>query len=194
MVHVRQCVASYCSFFMTICHFIPDVDECSKADMCLGGVCANTEGSFTCTRCKDGYRVSQDRQRCEGESSQSLPQLEHSPTPSVKMYNCLCYCDLGVSYLYIVCLPIVINVCAGLVSPPDIDECRSGSVCANGICLNSEGSYSCITCPSGYSVSLDGELCEGLSILPETTSNGLSRRSCTLLTSLSLFVTDWNRY
>lgn len=35
--------------------------------MCLGGVCANTEGSYTCTRCKAGYRVSQDRQRCEGK-------------------------------------------------------------------------------------------------------------------------------
>lgn len=44
---------------------------------------------------------------------------------------------------------------------PDIDECQSLSTCANGICLNSEGSYTCENCPTGYRVSYDGELCEG---------------------------------
>lgn len=44
----------------------------------------------------------------------------------------------------------------------DIDECQSLSTCANGICLNSEGSYTCENCPTGYGVSYDGELCEGL--------------------------------
>lgn len=50
-----------------------DVDECSQENFCLGGVCANTEGSYSCTRCKDGYRVSPDRQRCEGRSHLSSP-------------------------------------------------------------------------------------------------------------------------
>lgn len=50
----------------------PDVDECSQGDLCLGGVCANTEGSYICTRCKAGYRVSQDQQRCEGKNSLQL--------------------------------------------------------------------------------------------------------------------------
>lgn len=44
---------------------------------------------------------------------------------------------------------------------PDIDECQSLSTCVNGICLNSEGSYTCENCPTGYRVSFDGELCEG---------------------------------
>lgn len=44
----------------------------------------------------------------------------------------------------------------------DIDECRSLSTCPNGICLNSEGSYSCVNCPTGFTVSPDGELCEGV--------------------------------
>lgn len=47
------------------------------------------------------------------------------------------------------------------VFPSDIDECRSLSICSNGICLNSEGSYTCENCPTGYTVSLDGELCQG---------------------------------
>lgn len=45
----------------------------------------------------------------------------------------------------------------------DIDECQSLDTCANGICLNSEGSYTCENCPAGYTVSYDGELCEGKS-------------------------------
>lgn len=56
----------------------PDVNECSQGDLCLGGVCANTEGSYSCTRCKAGYRVSQDQQRCEGEFCLSL--LTHRKT------------------------------------------------------------------------------------------------------------------
>lgn len=47
------------------------------------------------------------------------------------------------------------------VLPIDIDECQSLDTCANGICLNSEGSYTCENCPAGYRVSYDGELCEG---------------------------------
>lgn len=43
----------------------------------------------------------------------------------------------------------------------DIDECQSLDTCANGICLNSEGSYTCENCPAGYRVSYHGELCEG---------------------------------
>lgn len=55
-----------------------DVNECAQGDLCLGGVCANTEGSYSCTRCKAGYRVSEDQQRCEGEFRLSL--LTHPQT------------------------------------------------------------------------------------------------------------------
>lgn len=55
-----------------------------------------------------------------------------------------------------------VHVCACCVCIcPDIDECQSPSTCANGICLNSEGSYTCENCPTGYRVSYDGELCDG---------------------------------
>lgn len=52
---------------------LPDVDECAEENFCLGGVCSNTEGSYSCTRCKAGYRVSPDRQRCEGRSHLCSP-------------------------------------------------------------------------------------------------------------------------
>lgn len=72
--------------FDLLCHvwclsLLLDVDECAQENFCLGGVCANTEGSYSCTRCKAGYRVSPDRQRCEGRSHLSSPlnkkQLAH---------------------------------------------------------------------------------------------------------------------
>lgn len=47
------------------------------------------------------------------------------------------------------------------LSHSDIDECQFLSTCANGICLNTEGSYTCENCPTGYGVSHDGEFCEG---------------------------------
>lgn len=61
-------------------------------------------------------------------------------------------------------IAILAHVCARApvhVFHTDVDECQSLSTCANGICLNSEGSYTCENCPTGYRVSYDGELCEG---------------------------------
>ncbi len=66
------------------------------------------------------------------------------------------------STYYSVFIVMSMHVCAGVpVFCPDVDECQSLSTCANGICLNSEGSYTCENCPTGYRVSYDGELCEG---------------------------------
>lgn len=58
---------------------------------------------------------------------------------------------------------MLLNVCACVyvLYGSDIDECQSLSTCTNGICLNTEGSYICENCPTGYRVSYDGELCEG---------------------------------
>lgn len=43
----------------------------------------------------------------------------------------------------------------------DIDECQSPDICPLAACINSEGSYSCMTCDSGYKVSSDRHTCEG---------------------------------
>uniref|UniRef100_A0A8B9JQJ1 Latent-transforming growth factor beta-binding protein 1 n=1 Tax=Astyanax mexicanus TaxID=7994 RepID=A0A8B9JQJ1_ASTMX len=121
-----------------------DVDECAHHSLCVEGVCVNTAGSFTCTQCEVGYRLSEDRQRCEGESG-SLSCVE----------------------------------AGGLVSPlfvfyTDVDECLILSMCRNGICLNSEGSFSCVDCPTGYRVSGDGERCDDVDecAVAEMCSNG----------------------
>lgn len=51
-----------------------------------------------------------------------------------------------------------------LTSPPpcptDEDECEAGTVCDNGICTNTPGSFQC-QCLSGYHLSRDRSRCEG---------------------------------
>uniref|UniRef100_A0A8C3DKS7 Latent-transforming growth factor beta-binding protein 1 n=1 Tax=Corvus moneduloides TaxID=1196302 RepID=A0A8C3DKS7_CORMO len=42
----------------------------------------------------------------------------------------------------------------------DIDECTAQAACPSGLCLNTEGSYSCTSCDTGYTVSRDGSMCE----------------------------------
>lgn len=74
-----------CPVVVTLLFLLPDVDECAQGDLCLGGVCANTEGSYTCTRCKAGYRVSQDRQRCEGKFQPTKALLRLSKTYSTHL-------------------------------------------------------------------------------------------------------------
>lgn len=44
----------------------------------------------------------------------------------------------------------------------DIDECTARAPCPSRLCLNTEGSYSCMSCDTGYAVSRDGSMCEGI--------------------------------
>uniref|UniRef100_A0A8K9XCA5 Latent transforming growth factor beta binding protein 2 n=1 Tax=Oncorhynchus mykiss TaxID=8022 RepID=A0A8K9XCA5_ONCMY len=127
--HFRQCVASYCSFFMSICHFIPDVDECSKADVCLGGVCANTEGSFTCTLINV----------CAGLVSP--PDIDECQSGSV-CANGICLNSEG-SFSCITC-PSGYSVSLDGELCEDVDECSKDGVCSHGQCLNTDGSYICL--------------------------------------------------
>lgn len=45
--------------------------------------------------------------------------------------------------------------------PSDIDECALPTTCPWGTCTNTEGSFLCITCQPGFTVSEDGQRCEG---------------------------------
>ena len=44
--------------------YIADIDECKRdPNICGGGRCTNTQGSYFCT-CDPGYELTSDRSRC----------------------------------------------------------------------------------------------------------------------------------
>ena len=46
---------------------LSDLDECrNDPDICLNGICRNTEGSYKCF-CEDGYTLSQSGEFCVGK-------------------------------------------------------------------------------------------------------------------------------
>lgn len=96
-------------------YLLPDVDECAQGDLCLGGVCANTPGSYSCTRCKAGYTVSQDRQRCEGKS---ILQLIHHKSLRLFTQHIWAVCQLTIKKkfpsTYYSVLQWCLNISAGL--------------------------------------------------------------------------------
>lgn len=92
---------------------------------------------------------------CRPHSVKSVSDCQDSWNPS----QCILLNSVLPTSYYIfivICLHELVCMCF-----TDIDECQSLSTCANGICLNSDGSYTCENCPTGYRVSYDGELCEG---------------------------------
>lgn len=44
----------------------------------------------------------------------------------------------------------------------DVNECAAGNMCPAGICINTEGSYTCQNCRPGFGPSADGLRCDGI--------------------------------
>ncbi|KAK4824559.1 hypothetical protein QYF61_016677, partial [Mycteria americana] len=135
--------------------FISDVDECLQdSDICLGGNCMNTDGSYKCT-CPDGFQqianrgcqalnvsVFSDINECE-RSDLCSPHGECLNTDG--SYQCICERGFSVSADGRTC--------------EDVDECANGTICgSHGFCENMDGSYRCL-CYQGYQDAQDGQGC-----------------------------------
>lgn len=59
----------------------PDLDECAFPGVCPSGVCTNSEGSFSCRDCGEGYRPSPLGHTCKGESCPPTPCARTNPSP-----------------------------------------------------------------------------------------------------------------
>lgn len=44
----------------------------------------------------------------------------------------------------------------------DVNECLGSSVCPGQMCLNTQGSYTCRSCQTGFQPSEDGHTCQGV--------------------------------
>uniref|UniRef100_A0AAX7VKT2 Latent-transforming growth factor beta-binding protein 2 n=1 Tax=Astatotilapia calliptera TaxID=8154 RepID=A0AAX7VKT2_ASTCA len=131
-----ECNAGYAKSRRGVCE---DIDECALPTACPQGTCTNREGSFTCVVCEPGFRVSEDGQRCDGESL--CPGVCRSGFPNID--GNLCY-------------DVPLYLC------PDVDECSVANLCPGQLCLNTEGSYTCRSCEAGFQVNEGGRYCEDI--------------------------------
>lgn len=152
-----------------------DVNECLTPGVCAHGTCLNLEGSFRCS-CEPGYEVTSDEKGCQGTEvrgtlcpqQSSLQLLPFGPTSLSLLTQRIAAkthplppppapASLWPSLAHLSCR-----------TPPraqwpvsDVDECASRASCPTGLCLNTEGSFTCSACESGYWVNEDGTACEG---------------------------------
>jgi hypothetical protein len=130
-----------------------DINECtSNPSLCAPGTCANNAGSFSCT-CGNGYRLSQDGRSCtnidECAESQFLCATGAGARPAGQCVDTpgsfYCSCPSGFA------------AAAGNQSCVDVDECATPGRCGAGqFCVNTIGSYTCNSCPSGQTPSGGG--------------------------------------
>ncbi|KAM6933363.1 latent-transforming growth factor beta-binding protein 4 [Xenentodon cancila] len=110
-----------------------DVDECADLLRCPGQECVNTQGSYRCMSCQPGYGllngVCTDIDECR-RAPCSNGRCENTPGG----YRCICRHGYKLQN----------NTCT------DVDECAEPSQCPGQMCVNSLGSYRCVSCRQGY--------------------------------------------
>lgn len=67
--YITQILILVLVLLFTFLHSVSDIDECAlERSLCQPhGVCENRPGGYVCV-CNDGYKLSDDKHSCEGES------------------------------------------------------------------------------------------------------------------------------
>uniref|UniRef100_A0A8C7YA88 Latent transforming growth factor beta binding protein 2 n=1 Tax=Oryzias sinensis TaxID=183150 RepID=A0A8C7YA88_9TELE len=117
-----------------------DVNECATGNACPVGICINTAGSYTCQNCRPGFGPSADGLRCEGKKI-TVILVDWDDFWFFASDD-----DLRLTFSFFF---------------SDINECQTPDVCQTGVCTNTEGSFSCMTCAPGFTVTPNGLSCEG---------------------------------
>ncbi|XP_033634915.1 fibrillin-2-like [Asterias rubens] len=125
------------------CH---DIDECRRDRDYCAFRCQNLPGSFRCI-CPHGFVITDDGRHCRDldECQTSANNCRYMCKNLIGKFMCTCpegYSVMGGNG----------NMCK------DINECLNNP-CANGRCVNMEGTYSC-DCNTGYIPSFDGKQCK----------------------------------
>ncbi|XP_041851122.1 latent-transforming growth factor beta-binding protein 1 isoform X2 [Melanotaenia boesemani] len=112
-----------------------DVDECVDPLQCPGQECINSPGSYRCVSCQPGYGllngVCTDIDECR-QAPCSNGRCENTPG------SFRCVCRHGYKLQNYTCT--------------DVDECAEPSQCPGQMCVNSVGSYRCVSCRPGYTL------------------------------------------
>ncbi|XP_059187069.1 latent-transforming growth factor beta-binding protein 4 isoform X2 [Centropristis striata] len=112
-----------------------DVDECEDALQCPGQECINSPGSYRCVSCQPGFgllnRLCTDIDECR-QAPCSNGRCENTPGS----FQCVCRYGFKLQN----------NTCT------DVDECAEPSQCPGQKCVNTVGSYRCVSCQPGYTL------------------------------------------
>nr|XP_055030137.1 latent-transforming growth factor beta-binding protein 4 isoform X2 [Misgurnus anguillicaudatus] len=118
-----------------------DVNECEDPAQCPGQECVNSQGSYRCVSCRPGFNL-------RNGACADIDECRQTPTLCVDgrcentagSYRCLCQPGFRLDG----------NKCK------DVNECENGLQCPGKQCVNSIGSFSCVSCQPGFEV-LNGQ-------------------------------------
>uniref|UniRef100_A0A9J8CDR0 Latent-transforming growth factor beta-binding protein 2 n=1 Tax=Cyprinus carpio carpio TaxID=630221 RepID=A0A9J8CDR0_CYPCA len=115
-----------------------DIDECVDPLRCPGQECVNSQGSYRCVSCKPGFDL------LNGQCS-DIDECRRTPSPCTDAGRCentpgsfRCSCRTGYRFQA--------NTCV------DVNECEDPLQCPGQECVNSQGSYRCVSCRPGFSL------------------------------------------
>ncbi|XP_043120290.1 latent-transforming growth factor beta-binding protein 4 isoform X2 [Puntigrus tetrazona] len=113
-----------------------DVDECVDPLRCPGQECVNSQGSYRCVSCRPGFDL------LNGQCS-DIDECRRTPSPCLSAGRCentpgsyRCLCRTGYRFQA--------NACV------DVNECEDPLQCPGQECVNSQGSYRCVSCRPGF--------------------------------------------
>ncbi|XP_026325907.1 fibrillin-2-like isoform X2 [Hyposmocoma kahamanoa] len=154
--YCERCPPPNTEAFLKICtggmgrpNLTNDLDECQvRPDVCRGGRCINTDGSFRC-ECNDGYTLDETKLSCvDVDECASDSRICGNGTCTNVPGGYECHCNYGFTQ-------------GRDQTCTDIDECAEGRAPCMSRCHNTPGSYRCM-CPYGYVLANDGIHCSDI--------------------------------